>query len=74
MKLKLDPGMSGGMVIDENGVLCGLICATLQTSDLTAPAISYVATLWPMLRTVISANRGQGYPKNVKYPMIDLAT
>jgi hypothetical protein len=73
IEARFDPGMSGGMVIDENGALCGLICASLQTSDPIAPPVSYVATLWPMLMTVISANRGDRYPKNVNYPMIDLA-
>lgn len=73
IEARFDPGMSGGMVIDENGALCGLICASLQTCDPTAPPISYVASLWPMLTTVISANRGDGYPKNITYPMIDLA-
>jgi len=73
IEARFDPGMSGGIVIDENGVLCGLICASLKTSDPTAPPISYVATLWPLLTTVISANRGDRYPKNVNYPMIDLA-
>jgi hypothetical protein len=73
IEARFDPGMSGGMVIDENGALCGLICASLQTSDPTAPPISYVVTLWPMFTTVISANRGECYPKDVKYPMIDLA-
>jgi hypothetical protein len=72
IEARFDPGMSGGMVIDENGALCGLICASLQTGDPTAPPISYVATLWPMLTTVISVNRGDRYPKNVKYPMVDL--
>ena len=73
IEARFDPGMSGGMVIDENGALCGLICASLQTCDPTAPPISYVASLWPMLTTLISANREDRYPKDVTYPMIDLA-
>jgi len=73
IEARFDPGMSGGLVVDENGALCGLICASLQTCEPTAPPISYVATLWPMLATVISANRGDRYPKDVTYPMIDLA-
>lgn len=73
IQARFDPGMSGGMVIDENGSLCGLICATLQNSDLTAPPISYVAALWPMFMTTISADRGDEYPRGVTYPMIDLA-
>ena len=35
--------------------------------------LSYVATLWPMLTTVISIDRGEAYPRGVEYPMIDLA-
>ena len=73
IEARFDPGMSGGLVIDENGALCGLICASLQTSESNVPPISYVVSLWPMLTTVISANRGDHDPKDVKYPMIDLA-
>jgi hypothetical protein len=67
------PGMSGGMVIDEDGALCGLVCAGTEFSDPNAPPLSYAVTLWPMLRTVISADRGDKYPRGVQYPMVDLA-
>jgi hypothetical protein len=73
IEARFDPGMSGGMVIDETGALCGLICASLQHNDPNAPPISYVASLWPMLKTVISADRGDRYPRGVSYPVIDLA-
>jgi hypothetical protein len=74
IEARFDPGMSGGMVLDEAGRLCGLICASLQHDDPNAPPISYAASLWPMLKTVISANRdGDRYPKGVSYPVIDLA-
>jgi hypothetical protein len=73
VEARFDPGMSGGMVIDEAGALCGLICASLQHSDLAASPVSYVASLWPMLTTEISADRGNKYPRGVTYPMIDLA-
>jgi Trypsin-like peptidase domain len=73
IEARFDPGMSGGMVVDETGALCGLICASLQQSDVDAPPISYVASLWPMLKTAISVNRGDRYPRDVSYPMIDLA-
>jgi hypothetical protein len=66
------PGMSGGLVIDENGALCGLVCAGLQQNDPSALPISYAATLWPILTTEISADRGDSYPRGVKYPVIDL--
>jgi hypothetical protein len=73
IEARFDPGMSGGMVIDETGQLCGLICASLQHNDPDAPPISYVAALWPMLKTVIWVNGGDRYPRDVSYPMIDLA-
>jgi Trypsin-like peptidase domain len=66
-------GMSGGMVVDENGAICGLICSGTEFSDSTAAPLSYAATLWPMLKTVISADRGNLYPRGVEYPVIDLA-
>jgi len=73
IEARINPGMSGGMVIDEAGNLCGLISASLQHNDPHAPPISYVVSLWPMLKTVISVNRGDRYPRDVEYPMIDLA-
>jgi hypothetical protein len=73
IRARFDSGMSGGLVIDEEGALCGLICASLQQSDPEQPPISYVATLWPMLTTVVSADRGDAYPRGVEYPLIDLA-
>jgi hypothetical protein len=67
------PGMSGGLIIDEDGNLCGLVCAGTNFSDLNALPLSYAATLWPMLTTLISADRGDSFPRGVEYPMIDLA-
>jgi hypothetical protein len=67
------PGMSGGLIIDENGALCGLVCAGTNLADSSALPLSYAATLWPMLTTMISAGRGDAYPRGVEYPMIDLA-
>ena len=66
-------GMSGGMVIDEDGALSGLVCASYEFHDPTAMPLSYAATLWPILTTVISVDRGESYPRGVEYPMIDLA-
>ncbi len=67
------PGMSGGLIVDEDGALCGLVCAGLNQADPDASPISYAAMLWPMLTTVISADRGDAYPRGAKYPVIDLA-
>jgi hypothetical protein len=67
------PGMSGGLVLDEEGWLCGLVCAGTRFEDPNAPPLSYAATLWPMLATEISVDRGDNYPRGVRYPAIDLA-
>jgi hypothetical protein len=70
---RLDPGMSGGLVIDELGAVCRLICSSLPVSGPDQEAVSHITTLWPILRTIISANRAGNYPKGLRYPMIDLA-
>jgi hypothetical protein len=73
VRTRFAPGMSGGLVIDEGGALCGLVCAGTNLIDPNAVPLSYAATLWPMLTTVISADRGDAYPRGIEYPMIDLA-
>ena len=70
---RFDHGMSGGIIVDESGALCGLICCSLPAGNPEDYAVSRVKTLWPMLRTLISADRDGHYPKGVTYPMIDLA-
>ena len=67
------PGMSGGMVIDEGGALCGLVCAGCDFAEPNAMPLSYATTLWPILTTKISIDRGEGYPRGIEYPVIDLA-
>ena len=51
----------------------GLICSSLPAGGLDQEAVSHITTLWPMLRTIISADRAGNYPKGLRYPMIDLA-
>lgn len=67
---RFDHGMSGGPVFDEAGSLCGIIAGSYGNVEGTP--ISYVTTLWPMFRTLISANRSGAYPRDVEYPAIDL--
>lgn len=40
-------GMSGGPVYDENGLLVGLVCSSLETS--TGEGVSYISLLWQVL-------------------------
>lgn len=69
---RFDGGMSGGPVFDEGGVLRGIISGTLSAGSLEDTPISYVAMLWPLLRQLISINRGDGFPRDVEYPLIHL--
>lgn len=69
---RFDAGMSGGPVFDETGCLCGIICSNFDGSHIEGPPVSYVSSLWPVFSLGISANRGDKYPRDVMYPVIDL--
>ena len=70
---RFDRGMSGGPVYDETGCLCGLVCSNVDGSHLDGEPVSYVTTLWPMFRSIISMDRGDAYPRGIRYPAIELA-
>lgn len=70
---RFDAGMSGGPVFDEYGSLCGLVCSCVDRSHESGEPISFVATLWPLFTLIVDGDRGVGYPKNVRYPAIELA-
>jgi hypothetical protein len=66
-------GMSGGPVFDETGSLCGLVCSNIEGSHLDGEPVSYATTLWPAFRLILNFDRGDKYPRGVRYPAIDLA-
>ncbi len=69
---RIDGGMSGGPVFNEDGELIGVNCGSLA-SDEETEHVSYVATLWPLLRTLVPFDR-KGSDAAVKpYPLVDLA-
>lgn len=70
---RFDAGMSGGPVFDEYGSLCGLVCANVGGSHETGEPISYVTTLWPLFTLMVDGDRGDDYPREVRYPAIELA-
>jgi len=70
---RFDGGMSGGPVFDDTGALCGIISGEGSPGYAEVTPFGYVTTLWPMLRTLISVDRGDHYPRGVQYPVIDLA-
>lgn len=69
---RYDGAMSGGPVFKDTGKLCGIICSNLPPSVDGEEHVSYVTSLWPLMGLKIDIDRN-GYPKNIKYPMLELA-
>ena len=70
---RFDAGMSGGPLFDEYGSLCGLVCSNIEGSHRAGEPISYVTTLWPLFTLIVDGDRGDDYPRGVRYPAIELA-
>lgn len=70
---RFDGGMSGGPVLNDSGQLCGVICDSFNLEDPNQEHVSYVATLWSAMGTILTINRGRAFPKDVFYPMWELA-
>ena len=51
--------MSGGPIFNNDGHLCGLVCASMK-GDIQDQNISYVVSIWPSLSTFIDIK----YPEN----------
>jgi hypothetical protein len=67
-------GMSGGIVVDSKGALCGVACSGFDFGDDSNELpIGHATMLWPILKATISANRGDAYPRGVEYQVIELA-
>ncbi|WP_454642952.1 S1 family peptidase [Bradyrhizobium liaoningense] len=52
---RFDPAMSGGPVLTEEGVLCGIVCSSLppEDGDDASGHTSYVSALWPSMTTFV---------------------
>lgn len=63
---RLDGGMSGGPVFNDEGSLIGIVCSSYD-QDQKEEHISYVSLLWPLMATtLVDKNDGT-------YPLYDLA-
>jgi V8-like Glu-specific endopeptidase len=69
---RFDPGMSGGPVFNKSGLVCGVICSSLPPTESDGEHVSYCASLWPGMATVIDMDR-QGFELGMQYPVLDLA-
>jgi hypothetical protein len=58
---RLDGGMSGGPVFNDDGELIGIVCSSYDISD-TDDHLSYVTLLWPVMATPMLSKDGQTYP------------
>ena len=70
---RFDAGMSGGPVFDEYGSCCGIVCTSFDGSHHDDEPVSSVTMLWPLFRLNIDADRGDNYPRGIRYPVIELA-
>jgi V8-like Glu-specific endopeptidase len=68
---RFDPGMSGGPVFNDQGLLCGVISANLPPSEEGEEHASYAALIWPSMSTPINLKR-EGIKENEYYPIFDL--
>jgi hypothetical protein len=78
---RFESGMSGGPIFNDDGHLCGLVCASLD-GDPQGPYISYVVSLWPSLGTFVQvqfAENPSGSPMRIyelaklgRIPIVDL--
>ena len=65
---RFDPGMSGGLVINQNSEVCGIICSSLAATDESSTPTSYAAMLWPMMAMKIDFDLFRSSPiKGTKY-------
>lgn len=59
---RLDGGMSGGPVFNENGALIGIVCSSYDEIESANDHISYVSLLWPLMATAIQPNGDEIFP------------
>ena len=71
VNFKSKPGMSGGPVFNDDGKLCGLITTGVEIEN--GKYEVNVVSLWPLLGITINANRGGNYPRDIFYPVYELA-
>jgi len=69
---QFEGGMSGGPIFNEEGHLCGLICASIPATEEFPEHVSFVTLLWPSMITQLKIP----YPElidKIPYPALLLA-
>ena len=70
---KFEHGMSGGLVTNERGEVCGIVCGSLHASSANEDHVSYVTMLWPMLTTPVGPELVPNGIESEKYCLRDLS-
>ncbi|MBX2969909.1 MAG: trypsin-like peptidase domain-containing protein [Cyclobacteriaceae bacterium] len=69
---RFDGGMSGGPVLNENGIVIGLVCSNLPPSSIEEEHVSYVSLLWSSMLISISLPFPE-FELDKDYPVLFLA-
>lgn len=70
---RFEHGMSGGLVIAEQGQVCGIVCGSLPAIEPDQEHVSYVTMLWPMMAIPVDARLVSGSAQSKRYRLRDLA-
>lgn len=70
---RFEPGMSGGLVINDRSVVCGIVCSSMPATDEHSKPSSYVAMLWPLLAMKIDFSLFRTAPVSGKQYIFELA-
>lgn len=70
---RFDPGMSGGLVINEDSEVCGIICSSLPGTKEHPTHTSWAALLWPMMGIKIDFGLFRSAPVHGKQYLLELA-
>jgi Trypsin-like peptidase domain len=70
---RFEHGMSGGLVIDEQSHVCGIVCGSLPATLEGEDHVSYISMLWPMMAIPVSARLVPGGIETARYRLQDLS-
>jgi hypothetical protein len=70
---RFEHGMSGGLVINDDSQVCGIVCGSLPAAEAHQEHISYVTMLWPMMAIPIDARLVPGGVQSTQHRLRDLA-
>lgn len=70
---RFDHGMSGGLVITEDSVVCGIVCGSLPTASVSEAHVSYASMLWPMMAIPVSSYLVPNAVPGARYRLHDLS-